>query len=393
MTDSSGERERRESAGDDLVAAAFDALPAQVAVLDGEGVIRETNHAWETFGRDNDLQGEVDMVGENYLSVCDHSEDDSAADAASGIRSVLAGERAEFALEYPCHSPDERRWFLMRALALPECDDPHGLVMHVDITDRKEAELRVEANNETLSTVASVLSHDLRNPLNVAMGGAQFLADDPDADAETVAERSASILSSLERMNAIVDDALVLARDSERVDTERVDMGTVARDAWSHVETGGATLEVVDDATLVADASVLTQLFENLFRNSVEHGSTSSRPQADDTVEHGSTSPPSHAPEDSAEHGEATPTVTVGTLADGFYVADDGPGIAAADRERVFDVGYSTNKSEGNTGMGLAIVRKVADAHGWTVDVTDANDGVSGDRSGARFEFRGVALD
>ncbi|WP_436925790.1 ATP-binding protein [Halosimplex amylolyticum] len=361
VPDRDGEPTERAPHGVDFVGAAFDALPAQVAVVDAEGVIRETNRAWRQFGTDNGFRGDVEMVGENYLSVCDGSEDEAATEAAAGIRSVLAGERTEFTLEYPCHSPNERRWFLMRAIVLPECEEPHALVMHVDITDRKEAELRVEANNETLSTVASVLSHDLRNPLNVAMGRAEQLARDPTVDPETVAEQTESIRSSLDRMNAIVHDALVLASGSEGIDAEHVKLGAVTRDAWSNVETDDLTIEINDDATLVADASLLKQLLENLFRNAIEHA---------DGVE----------------------TVTVGITDRGFYVADDGRGVAPEDRERVFETGYSTNKADGNTGMGLAIVEKIADAHDWSVRLVDASDRSDSDRPGTRFEFDGVTL-
>ncbi|MFC7057835.1 sensor histidine kinase [Halovenus salina] len=75
-------------------------------------------------------------------------------------------------------------------------------------------------------------------------------------------------------------------------------------------------------------------------------------------------------------------TVTIGEMADGFYVADNGPGIPEADREAVFDAGYST--STAGTGLGLRIVEQITDAHGWTVDVTDSTTG------GSRFEISGV---
>jgi len=75
-------------------------------------------------------------------------------------------------------------------------------------------------------------------------------------------------------------------------------------------------------------------------------------------------------------------TVTVGSLEDGFYVADDGPGIPEADREKVFESGYSTDGD--GTGLGLAIVRRIAQAHGWDVTLTTSESG------GARFEFHGV---
>lgn len=355
------DRERDGAGESDLVAAAFDALPAQVAVIDADGTIRQTNRGWSEFGLENDLQGDVDMVGENYLTVCDAGGDETSRDAASGIRSVLAGDDSEFALEYPCHSPETRRWFLMRAIALQDGDHRHALVMHVDITERKEAELEVSATNDALSTVATVLSHDLRNPLNVAMGRTEFLADDPDAGAERITEQTTAILSSLERIDAIIDDALLLAQGSEAVSTDRIPLETVARAAWSHVETRDATLDVLGDATVVADESLLTQLFENLFRNSVEH-----------------------------DEGAG---ITVDVTSDGFTVADDGPGIPVEDRDRVFEAGFSTHTGADNTGMGLVIVQRIADVHGWTVHLPADRQPISGGRTGVRFEFRGVTVE
>ena len=87
---------------------------------------------------------------------------------------------------------------------------------------------------------------------------------------------------------------------------------------------------------------------------------------------------------DSVEHGGAGGTVTVGPLSDGsgFYVADDGPGIPAAERETIFETGYTT--SDSGTGFGLSIVEDVVREHGWDVSVTESDAG------GARFEFRGV---
>jgi signal transduction histidine kinase len=144
----------------------------------------------------------------------------------------------------------------------------------------------------------------------------------------------------------------------------------------------------------MADENRLRQLFENLFRNSVEHSSTSSRPEAGDSVEHSSTS--SQRPvgaDDTVEHSSTTGpraasetdpgvTVAVGDLPDGFYVEDDGPGIPEDRRSKVTDAGYSTR--EGGTGFGLGIVAAIVEAHGWTLTVTESEDG------GARFEVTGV---
>jgi signal transduction histidine kinase len=189
-------------------------------------------------------------------------------------------------------------------------------------------------------------------------------------------------------------------------DPGSVPLCAAVESCWRHVETGDATLAVDTDTTVVADRGRLQRLLENLIRNSVEHGSTESRraERAGDSVEHGSTSnrTPSGDSEasktpretgeagDSMEHGptggrpaaDDSVTITAGDLPDGFYVADDGPGIPAADRHRVFDSGYST--TDEGTGFGLSIVRAIAEAHGWTVAVAESDAG------GTRMEFTGV---
>jgi signal transduction histidine kinase len=132
----------------------------------------------------------------------------------------------------------------------------------------------------------------------------------------------------------------------------------VVTEAWRSVRADGAALRAGDVGTAVADADRLQQLFENLFRNAVTHCGE------DVTVEVGALG---------ADDGAVT----------GFYVADDGPGIPPAERDRVLEPGYTT--AVDGTGLGLPIVLEIADAHGWRVDVTESSSG------GARFEFTGVA--
>ncbi|MFC5133813.1 MULTISPECIES: sensor histidine kinase [Haloferacaceae] len=153
-------------------------------------------------------------------------------------------------------------------------------------------------------------------------------------------------------MTELIEDALSFARMGDRVvDVERVDVAAVAERAWGTVETADATLRIEEVGAIDGDASRLRTLFENLFRNAVEHG------------------------------GEGV-TVTVGREGTTLFVADDGPGIPEADRETVFEVGFSTNHD--GTGFGLGIVSEIATAHGWTAAATEAEGG------GARIELRGV---
>jgi signal transduction histidine kinase len=157
---------------------------------------------------------------------------------------------------------------------------------------------------------------------------------------------------AIERSQALIKDLLTLAREGDRVDeTDPVTLADVADGCWDTVETAAATLTVDTPQTIEADRSRLKQLFENLYRNAVEHG-------GDDV------------------------TVAVGAMDGGFYVADTGTGIPESERENVFEAGYSTN--EDGTGFGLRIIEQITNVHGWDINVAESDQG------GARFEFTGV---
>nr|WP_240148807.1 PAS domain-containing sensor histidine kinase [Halorubellus sp. JP-L1] len=218
-----------------------------------------------------------------------------------------------------------------------------------DVTERRERERELERKNERLDSFASMVSHDLRNPLNVATGRLELVRDAIDhADLEEIAV-------SLDRMDALIEDLLTLARAGKRVDdVEPVALASVAEACWRNVATPEATLAVESALTLRADPNRLKQLLENLVRNALEHGRRDAHVVVSDLDD-----------------------------GDGFYVADDGPGIPVEAREDVFDAGVSTNDG---TGLGLAIVEDVVEAHGWSIVVTDSESG------GARFEISGVAI-
>ncbi|QSX00797.1 sensor histidine kinase [Haloterrigena alkaliphila] len=238
-----------------------------------------------------------------------------------------------------------------------------------------ERERELARQNERLDAFAGVVSHDLRNPLNVASGNLELAREERDD------EYLSEVSDALARMDALIGDLLTLARQGELVDEfDRVPFRPLVESAWSTAGSSAATLRIEGDPGVIScDRDRLRQLLENLFRNCVEHGSTGSRPQADDSVEHGSANDRPAADEDSGDPGV---TVTVRRTNAGFVVEDDGPGIPADRREAVFEMGYTTN-AEG-TGFGLNIVRSIAEAHGWDVSVDESA------ADGARFEFSGV---
>jgi len=244
--------------------------------------------------------------------------------------------------------------------------DPDGalmgqLIVLQDITERVRREERLSQQNEQLEQFASVVSHDLRNPLNVISGRVQ-LAHETGGD-----EHFEAIERAADRMDGLIDELLQLARQGQAVsEPERVILRNVAEDAWLLVEAPAASLEVAGEVAIEADRDRLQQALENLFRNAIEH-----------------------AGEDVSVFVE--PLAGDGA---GFAVEDDGPGIPPDEQDQVFEYGRTTD--ENGTGFGLAIVEEIIDAHGWSIRATDGKRSGTGDADtggygGARFEITGVS--
>ncbi len=329
-----------------------------------EEVVRWTDGAARIHGARGEFEGDGDRADVGFEAdpetVLDlyHPDDRERIDEA--VRECLDGDE-EFDVEYRALVDGETRW--LRAIGQPVSEN--GDVVQIrgairDVTERKRRELELERQNERLDEFATVVSHDLRTPMNVARLHAEDLAGEGD-------ERASEILTSLDRMEEIVEDTLTLARQGRTVsDPEPVDLDELVAACWDRIAVDAdATLVREDLPAVRGDPARLRNLFENLLGNAVEHGSTSSRPTADD------------------EGGSASVTVRVGR--DGpttLFVADDGPGIPPDHRDEAFDAGWTT--AEEGTGFGLSIVKRIAEAHGWSASVTESEAG------GARFEFEDV---
>jgi PAS domain S-box-containing protein len=304
----------------------------------------------------NERYAEMKGVSREELvgtDIYDWVTDETAEKARRVRREIAAGEREGGAVEYEFLTADGDRFPVeMRFNRLVGDEggtsdlDRVGVIR--DVSERKRREEALKEKNERLEEFASIVSHDLRNPLGVAEGRLELAREECDS------EHLDHVARAHERMDSLIDDLLTLARDGDGVEeAERVPLRELTEACWAGVETGSASLRVETDRAVRADRSRLRQVFENLMRNAVEHGG----PDV---------------------------TVAVGDVDGGFYVADDGPGIPAGDREAVFEPGYTT--SDDGTGFGLEIVEAVAVAHGWEVRATDAGGG------GARFEFTGVEV-
>jgi DNA-binding CsgD family transcriptional regulator len=131
----------------------LDALSAHIAILDKKGLILKTNRAWQHFADANRMQTLPDASALNYLSVCDMAKGESSEKAksvAEGIRSVINGELDEFLLDYPCHSPTEKRWFYMRVTRIPGPGLMRAVVSHENITALKLAEEALKIREQEL---------------------------------------------------------------------------------------------------------------------------------------------------------------------------------------------------------------------------------------------------
>lgn len=217
-----------------------------------------------------------------------------------------------------------------------------------NVTEKRARERTLRERNERLEEFATVLSHDIRNPLTVVAGTVELVRETGDLS------RLSEVEACVDRIDDLVDDLLALARGGRAEAIERVPLGRAATEAWRAVETDAASLELAEELGAVeADPTRLGQLFENLFANAVDHG-------ADGRTER--------------------LTVTVEPTPEGFAVADDGHGVDPAVADRLFERGVTTD--DRGTGVGLSIVSTVADAHGWTVSLDGSYD------DGARFVVR-----
>jgi len=216
----------------------------------------------------------------------------------------------------------------------------------IEATEARQRKERVERERDRLDEFAGTVAHDLQNPLHVAMGRLELAQIECDSD------HLDDVARAHDQMSALIENLLVLAREESPVEeTAYVDLGPVVEECWAAIETEQSTLVIEARGSVRADRTRLRQLFENLFQNAIERGG----PDV---------------------------TVTVGHLADGFYVADDGPGVPADELAAVLDQPYPA--AETGAGFSLSVVTVIVDAHGWDLDLPE-----NGDR-GTRFEITGV---
>lgn len=214
--------------------------------------------------------------------------------------------------------------------------------------ERNAREQQLELRTERLEEFATVLSHELRNPLNIALGFTDMARD---AGGKADLDR---IKRALDRIDLLVEKLLKMPELAATDGFETVDTALLVAECWADVDTRDAELVVHDLPSVTADRERLCVLFEHLFENAVQHGGS-------------------------------TVTVEVGSLdsSEGFYVADDGDGFPEGAYASVFDQNYSTGGSA--AGFGLTIVRNIVEDHVWDVRAVESELG------GTRIEVSGLS--
>lgn len=317
----------------DVVPAAWDVVLSQmsdgVVVLDADERVAELNLTAEAM-----LEARADALGRDASAVLPQYERVAAESPVLVTLEEADAEVRERIVQF-ARSP------------LTRGGETYGWVVLLQDVSAIERERRdAERRNVRLDEFATVVAHDLRNPLALIAGYADLAEETGDP------RYFETIRTTAARSTAFLEELLALSRRGETVtDPRPVRLADVVETASAAVPGASLHVDVETDAVVLADENRLRQVFDNLLRNA-------------------------------RDHNDAATVVRVGALPDGFYVEDDGHGIPIASREDVFDSGFSTR--DGGSGVGLSIVRDVATAHGWGVRIT------TGTAGGARFEFTGV---
>ncbi|PSP74481.1 hypothetical protein BRC86_05700 [Halobacteriales archaeon QS_3_64_16] len=326
-----------------------------VGVVEGDSIVPKARssragpeHA-RTMATDEGLAGKTLQTGTSCL-IEDVAQANEAEPGQESYRSAISSPIGDIGVFQAVSK--ERGKFDEADLELVETLLAHVAatierVRHENPLERQQREL--ERQNERLEEFASVLSHDLRNPLGVAQGNLELVSEEDDE------QFLRKVRDAHDRMERIIEDVLALTRQGRSIgEKSTIDLAATAERAWGNVETRAGELSIGDDrdrdlGTIEADGGRLEALFENLFRNAIEHG-------GEDVV------------------------VRIGRSDKGFSIADDGPGIPVEERDQVLEHGHTTGES--GTGFGLSIVETIADAHDWEIAVAESETG------GARFEIR-----
>ncbi|NIA70164.1 PAS domain-containing protein [Pelagibius litoralis] len=352
----------------ELRRAILDSTPAQIAVLDKDGVITVVNEAWREFGRKNGAKDNSFGVGTSYIAACEKSEDGVSNEVALRLREVLSGHTKLAEVRYSCHSPDEQRWFkcIMRGTTLPG-GEIGALIMHINIAtevrlERSMANARqlAEEASRAKSSFLANMSHELRTPLNAIIGFANMIGTETFGDHThpKYAEYGKDIGNAADHLLGMINHILDLSKiESGQLDLDEqpLNLAECQRAVFKLFEQGAELRHVslkaqVPEtlALLRADQSAVHQILINLIGNALKFINNKGEITCSAKVDKSS--------------GDLT-----------LAVSDNGIGIAEADIKRITEpfsqVRSTLTTNNSGVGLGLSLVKRLAELHDATVDI------------------------
>lgn len=371
------EAERALKESEDFTRSTLNGLSAHIAIVDGKGTILAVNRAWREFCARNGCSPEKTSEGANYIDVCERTRGDDEKTARvflDGLGRILRDREGDFELQYPCHSPEEQRWFIARITPFPGEGPARAVIAHENITRRKAAEEALQAYKEHLeelvrhrtaelekargeavaasrakSVFLATMSHEIRTPLNAILGFSQLLMKDPDIDRRTT-HKLATINRSGEHLLSLINDILEFSKiEAGRMECtlSTFDLHELMRDMEAmfryRAEAKGLRLsfELGEELPgfITADEGKLRQIIINLLGNAVKFtngGDVRLRSWVEP-----------------ANDSELTVHIEV---------EDTGPGISDEDRKNIFEAFNQSRggAQAGGTGLGLALSRQYA---------------------------------
>lgn len=382
VTDLAAAKNRAEEQGRALMdldirqRALLDGIPAQTALLDETGRIIAVNEAWRNFARANGYQGDDFGVGANYITVCRNSVgpcSDEAMSVANGLESILANETNEMVVDYPCHAPNEYRWFqcIMRAV---ESDGRRAVVvMHIDNTRQvvltqkieaaRDAEMRL---SQSKSAFLANMSHELRTPLTVIIGFGDVIENEIFGPLRNDKYRHYvhDIVQSAQHLLSIITEIIDFSRvEAGALNTETVDTDIKAAMGFAIEMTRGAysakNLDIVfaaqDDLPhLLGEQRLLRQVFINILTNAAK------------------------ALPDRGQIAASVRLSDTGGLV--VLIEDNGPGVPDEVLNRMFEPFEQGSREVEATpnrglGLGLSIVQSIVERHKGTVHAFNRAEG------------------
>lgn len=347
--------------------AILNALPANIALLDKEGYIMAVNESWKSFANSNGLRSRNYCVGNNYISISKNATGNEKASGiliAEGIKEILAGTKEEFEMEYPCNSPDEGRWFYVKVVPSKNGHLSGAVVMHLNITDRKNAETKILELNESLEQKVNsrtsllqdanreleafnyTVSHDLQAPLRSLSGFSKILLSDYQNKLDNEGREIVQIIDrSAAQMGKLINDLLNFSKlGKTSIQKKAVNMNellsTIIDELHFSRPSLTAEIKINELQPTQGDQALLRQVWVNLIENAIKYSSKKEKP-----------------------------VIEIGMKLINqewvYYVKDNGAGFDMHQSDKLFKVFHRLHSNDDfeGTGVGLATIHRIIGKH------------------------------